>query len=222
MTFSIAAVDRDTGETGCAVSSSSICVASRCAFAASGGAVLTQNVTNPALGPRALSLLANGFAPQEALDRLLRDERAPQWRQLLIVDSLGRSAVFDGDKALGVVGRADGDDCVAAGNLLASSQVPRAMVEAFETARGGLAERLILAMEAGLAAGGEAGPVYSAGLKVARPGIDWPVVDLRVDWHETPILLLRELWRRYQPQLEDYVTRAADPDAAPGYGVPGE
>jgi len=222
MTFSIAAVDRNTGETGCAVSSSSICVASRCAFTASGGAVLTQNVTNPALGSRALAMLADGFAPQEALDRLLMDERAPQWRQLLIVDSLGRTAVFDGDKALGVVGRASGKACIAAGNLLASSQVPQAMVAAFETAQGPLAERLILAMEAGLTAGGEAGPVYSAGVKVARPRVEWPIVDLRVDWHETPILLLRELWQRYRPQLEDYVTRAANPDAAPGYGVPGE
>ena len=222
MTFSIAAVCKETGETGCAVSSSSICVTSRCAFVGPGGAALTQNVTNPALGMQAIQLLKEGMAPQQVIDTLLQDEHYPQWRQLLVVDSRGRSALFDGEKALGIVGRAKGDGCVAAGNLLADSRVPLAMVKAFENSEGQLAERLILAMQAGVAAGGEAGPVYSAGLRVARPNIEWPVIDLRVDWHDSPIDSLYENWLRYAPQLEDYVMRAANPDAAPSYGVPGE
>ncbi|NRB57882.1 MAG: DUF1028 domain-containing protein [Salinicola sp.] len=222
MTFSIAARCAETGETGCAVSSSSICVASRCAFAGPNGAVLTQNVTNPALGPEGLALMAQGLSPQAAMTGLIEGEPAPQYRQLLLIDGEGRTAVYDGDNALGVVGRADGLDCVAAGNLLADAEVPRAMVTAFEQSEGPLAERLLIAMEAGLAAGGEAGDVFSAGVVVARPSETWPVVDLRVDWHDAPIAALRDLWVRYAPQLEDYVTRARQPDAAPGYGVPGE
>ncbi|WP_249975548.1 DUF1028 domain-containing protein [Vreelandella olivaria] len=222
MTFSIAAVCKQTGETGCAVSSSSICVTSRCAFVGPGGAVLTQNVTNPALGIKAIKLLSDGVASQLVIDTLLQEEHYPQWRQLLVVDSRGRSAIFDGEKALGIVGRAQGDGCVAAGNLLADSRVPEAMVEAFENAEGLLADRLMLAMQAGVVAGGEAGPVFSAGLRVARPSIVWPIIDLRVDWHESPIDTLRDNWLRYAPQLEDYVMRAANPDAAPSYGVPGE
>lgn len=222
MTFSIAARCAETGETGCAVSSSSICVAARCAFAGPGGAVLTQNVTNPALGPEGLALMAQGLSPQAALARLIEGEPAPQYRQLLLIDGEGRTAVYDGDNALGVVGRADGLDCVAAGNLLADAEVPRAMVTAFEQSDGLLAGRLLIAMEAGLAAGGEAGAVFSAGLVVARPEASWPVVDLRVDWHDAPIAELRGLWTRYAPQLEAYVTRARQPDAAPSYGVPGD
>ncbi|WP_129139599.1 DUF1028 domain-containing protein [Modicisalibacter coralii] len=222
MTFSIAARCAETGETGCAVSSSSICVAARCAFAGPNGAVLTQNVTNPALGPKGLELMAGGHSPQETLQQLLAGEAAPEYRQLLLIDGQGRTAVYDGDNALGVVGRADGVDCVAAGNLLADAKVPQAMVEAFEQSEGPLAERLLVAMEAGLAAGGEAGPVYSAGLVVARPDEPWPVINLRIDWAEAPIAGLRELWSRYAPQLEDYVARARKPDAAPSYGVPGD
>jgi len=222
MTFSIAARCAKTGETGCAVSSSSICVAARCAFAGPGGAVLTQNVTNPALGPRGLALMAAGLSPQETLAQLLEGESSPQYRQLLLIDGQGRTAVFDGENALGVVGRADGRDCVAAGNLLADTAVPRAMVTAFEQSAGPLAERLLIAMEAGLAAGGEAGPVYSAGLVVACPDESWPITNLRIDWGDDPIAGLRDLWTRYAPQLEDYVARARKPDAAPSYGVPGE
>ena len=77
-------------------------------------------------------------------------------------------------------------------------------------------------MQAGLAAGGEAGPVHSAGLYLVRD-VSWPVADLRVDWAEAdPIRALVNLWGLYKPQLEDYVTRAIDPTAAPSYGVPGD
>ncbi|ANF56639.1 DUF1028 domain-containing protein [Halotalea alkalilenta] len=222
MTFSIAARCAQTGELGCAVVSSSICVTSRCAFVSPDGAVLTQNVTQPALGIQALALLAEGLDPQRAIERLLQDEPYPQWRQLSVIDAHGRSAAFDGERALGVVGRSIGQDCLAAGNLLADAGVPQAMVNAFERSTGALAERLVVALEAGLAHGGEAGPVHSAGIKVARPGYAWPVVDLRVDWGDAPIAGVRELWTRYALEVEDYLTRANAPDAAPSYGVPGD
>ncbi|MGR4001169.1 MAG: DUF1028 domain-containing protein, partial [Alphaproteobacteria bacterium] len=116
-------------------------------------------------------------------------------------------------------------DMVAAGNLLANTEVPRAMVDDFAGSRGlGLhfGERLLAALEAGLARGGEAGAVHSAGLLVVRDQ-PWPLVDLRVDWSESnPVEELRRLWQVYYPQMEDYVVRALDPARAPGFGVPGD
>ena len=96
------------------------------------------------------------------------------------------------------------------------------MVEAFLGASGHLGDRLLVAMRAALAAGGEAGPVHSAGLMLVRE-VAWPVADLRVDWTEDcPIAGLAALWDLYRPQLDAYVTRALDPVAAPSYGVPGD
>jgi uncharacterized Ntn-hydrolase superfamily protein len=78
------------------------------------------------------------------------------------------------------------------------------------------------ALSAGVAAGGEAGPIHSAGLLVVRD-VSWPIIDLRVDWaDEDPVAELTSLWERYQPQVEDYIRRALDPAAAPSFGVPGD
>jgi uncharacterized Ntn-hydrolase superfamily protein len=96
-----------------------------------------------------------------------------------------------------------------------------AMVEAFAGSKGHLGERLMQALEAGLKAGGEAGPVHSAGLKVADR-LDWPLIDLRIDWAEEPIGMLRQAWEVYAPQMGAYVQRAEDPTKAPSYGVPGD
>jgi uncharacterized Ntn-hydrolase superfamily protein len=222
MTFSIAARCAETGAFGVAISSSSICVASRCAFVRAGaGAALTQNVTDPRLGPRALDLMAEGLSAVDALARVAREAEHIGWRQLATVDRTGGTAHHTGAKALGTHAVAEGQGCIALGNLLADPGVPRAMIAGFTNARGHLAERLLIGLESGLAAGGEAGPVRSAGLLVAdrQP---WPVVDLRVDWHERPIAALRALWTEYAPQLDAYVIRALDPDAAPTFGVPGD
>jgi uncharacterized Ntn-hydrolase superfamily protein len=93
-------------------------------------------------------------------------------------------------------------------------------VSAFESASGHLGARLLEALRAGGARGGEAGPVHSAGLLVVRE-VSWPIVDLRVDWHEDPLGALAALWQIYSPQIDDYVRRALDPGGAPSYGVPG-
>ena len=114
-----------------------------------------------------------------------------------------------------------GADAAAAGNLLASPAVPGAMIAAFEVGTGHLGDRLLRALRAGLDAGGEAGPLHSAGLLVVRE-VSWPIVDLRVDWHDDPIAALEELWRLYAPQIDDYVRRAIDPGRAPNFGVPGD
>ncbi|KTT05199.1 major pilin protein fimA [Pseudomonas oryzihabitans] len=223
MTFSITARCAETGQFGIAISSSSIAVGARCPWLRPGvGAVSSQNITLPALGPRTLDALALGLAPSEALAQSLAGDPYASYRQVTVIDGQGRSAHHSGAHTLGVHHACSGRDCVAAGNMLASPAVVDALVEAFERTPGVLAERLVQAMQAALAAGGEAGPVHSAALLVVGEP-SWPIVNLRVDWAEAdPIGQLADLWRAYQPQLQDYLDRAVRPDLAPGYGVPGD
>jgi len=204
-----------------AISSSSPAVAARCAHARAGvGVVASQNITDPRLGPRGLDLAASGLDAEAIVAELSADLRS-RFRQIAVVDRAGRSATFSGSRTLGLHGAVQRRGVAAAGNLLASQAVPAAMVEAFEASEGDLAERLLISLEAGLAAGGEAGPVRSAGLLVVRE-VAWPVVDLRVDWSQTPIFALRELWEIYAPEVENYVRRALAPEEAPSFGVPGD
>lgn len=222
MTFSIAGRCARTGAVGGIVTSSSIAVPSRCLWASRDGVVLSQNVTDPRLGQIGLDELARGFGAQAVLERLATARAHGQWRQLAVLDAAGFSAWRTGERGLGVHAGVSGANCVAVGNLLANEDVPAAMIEAFaEHASRALPERLLRALEAGLAAGGEAGPVQSAGLCVFD-GASWPVAELRVDWSDQPIADLRALWTRYEPQMNDYVLRATDPTRAPSYGVPGD
>jgi uncharacterized Ntn-hydrolase superfamily protein len=224
MTFSIVGRCEKTGQLGLAISSSSISVGARCPWArARVGAVATQNVTLPALGPQILDLLEREqLAPDEALDRGLRASEWSEYRQVTVIDSHGRTAMFTGKEALGVHHAVAGNQCVGAGNLLAGKQVIDAMVKAFESTQGVLADRLIQALHAAVEAGGEAGPVHSAALKIVDTQV-WPVVDLRVDWaDDDPIGRLDALWQAYRPQMQDYIVRALNPTTAPRYGVPGD
>lgn len=224
MTFSIVARCAETGQFGTAISSSSPAVAARCAFARAGvGAVASQNVTNPALGPLMLDAMAAGQGAAGAVAAAVAAEAHPDYRQLLAVDSAGRTAIHSGAKALGIWTSAEGKDCASGGNLLANDAVPAAIVKGFEEASGALGDRLIAAMRAGLAAGGEAGPVHSAGLLIVdRQG--WPYAELRCDWapEACPIEDIARAWEAYAPQAEAYVTRALNPTDAPSYGVPGD
>lgn len=222
MTFSIVARCARTGQFGMAISSSSPAVAARCAHVRAGvGAVASQNITDPALGPLVLDQLEAGLSAADALQAVTTGRPHIDYRQLLAVDREGRTAIHSGCQVLGVWGEARATDCAAGGNLLAGELVPMAMVEAFTGAKGHLGERLMLALEAGLKAGGEAGPVHSAGLKVADR-LSWPLVDLRIDWADDPIGMLRAAWDTYAPQMGAYVQRAEDPTQAPSYGVPGD
>ena len=222
MTFSLVARCTRTGQVGMAISSSSPAVAARCAHVRPGvGAVASQNVTDPSLGPLVLDRLADGLSAGDALNAVVAGRSHINYRQLLVVDREGGVAIHSGAEVLGVWGEAKGVDCAAGGNLLAGPGVPAAMVAAFETSAGHLGERLMQALEAGLAAGGEAGPVRSAGLKVAD-WLDWPLVDLRIDWADDPVGMLRAAWGVYAPQMVAYVQRAVDPTKAPSYGVPGD
>ena len=224
MTFSIVGRCAETGQLGIAISSSSIAVGARCPWVRGGvGAVSTQNITLPALGPEILDLLEQGAGASEALDKALTTHGFSQYRQVTVIDHHGATALFTGSEALGVHNAVAGDQCVAAGNLLSSPHVIEAMVAAFEGSTGeALADRLLAAMNAAMAAGGEAGPVHSAAMSVVSDLL-WPIVDLRVDWSEhDPIGELGKLWSAYRPQMQDYVTRALDPTKAPSYGVPGD
>jgi uncharacterized Ntn-hydrolase superfamily protein len=222
MTFSLAARCSRTGQMAVAVSSSSPAVGARCAHVRAGvGAVTTQNVTDPRLGPRALDLLALGVTAEQACAVLRATAPHAEHRQVTLVDAAGHTACFSGARVLGVNGSARAPNAVAAGNLLANASVPSAIVAAFGTSEGELGGRVLAAMAAGLAAGGEAGPLHSAALLVVDR-VAWPVTDLRVDWSDTPLADLQALWALWQPQMSAYVTRALDPDAAPGYGVAGE
>ena len=223
MTFSIVGRCPESGQLGIAISSSSIAVGARCPWMRAGvGAVATQNVTLPALGPQILDLLENGkFDPAAALDRVLGASEWSEYRQVTVIDGQGRTAFFSGKEALGTHHAVAGKQCVAAGNMLTGVEVIEAMVPAFEQASGTLADRLLAAMHAAMAAGGEAGPVHSAALGIVGD-VCWPIVDLRVDWaDDDPIGQLDGLWQAYRPQMQDYLTRALNPTAAPSYGVPG-
>ena len=221
MTFSLIARCARTGQFGMVIASSSPAVAARCAHVRAGvGVVASQNVTDPGLGPLILDQLAQGQTAQVALDHVAAGRAHIDYRQLLVVDAAGGQAIHSGAQVLGVWGQAMGRDCAAGGNLLADAGVPQAMVAAFEAATGHLGNRLMQALQAGLAAGGEAGPVHSAGLKIADV-LDWPLVDLRIDWADDPIEMLAAAWAVYRPQMASYVQRAVDPTVAPSYGVPG-
>jgi uncharacterized Ntn-hydrolase superfamily protein len=207
---------------GVAVASSSIAVASRCANVRAGvGAALSQNVTDPNLGRRALDLIESGKSAQDVIALFIREHPFMAWRQLVLVPSVGAPALFSGDRTLGITGESISRDCAAAGNLLANPSVPASMTQAFEESDGHLADRLLRALGAGLKAGGEASPLHAAGVQVAAQ-LSWPIVDLRVDWSDHPIQQLCFLWELYQPQLDAYVQRAQSPDAAPAYGVAGD
>jgi len=218
MTFSIAGRCSRSGMFGIALTTSSICVASRCPWArAEVGAVLTQNFTDPAMGPRGLDLLGEGFNASQVIQRLIGENKHPAYRQLAAIDREGRTSYYSGEKTLGIHAAAEGENCVAIGNLLAHPKVPQQMIAAFmKFPEQHLAHRLVLALEKGLEAGGEVNPVKSAGLLVVH-NQPWPLVDLRVDWHDSPIIMLRELWERYEPQMNTFLLWALSPDRVPPF-----
>jgi uncharacterized Ntn-hydrolase superfamily protein len=219
MTYSIAARCERTGMFGVAVTTSSIAVGSRCAFARAGvGAVLTQHRTDPRLGPRGLDLLAQGHSASEVIEALTKGNATIGWRQLVVIDSKGGTASFHGERIKSVHSAHSGASCIAAGNILRNTDVTRAMVEACDADPAlALPERLVRAMEAGYAAGGELKQVKSAALLVVdkEPSA---YVDLRVDYDPRPLEQLRWLWEIYEPSAGIYVARAVDPDSVPGGG----
>ena len=217
MTYSILGRCARTGQFGAAVTTSSIAVGSRVPHVAPGlGGVLTQHRTDPRLGPRGLELLRSGCSAEETLAALAASTPHHKWRQLAVLDAQGRSAHFHGAAVKPALNAVHVPDCVALGNILANDRIPAAMAASFlDSADQPLAERLVRAMEAGEAAGGEGKPVISASIVVMEKEI-FPLVDLRVDLAPDAITALRTLWDAYAPSVREFVTRAVDPDAAPG------
>lgn len=221
MTFSVLGTD-GTGAVGMAVTSSSPAVAARCVHLRAGvGGAASQNVTDPRLGTELLDALEAGASARGALDGVVRKHQLIEYRQLTVLRLDGDGATFSGAESLGLHSDRVGSGVVAAGNMLAGIEVVDALVDTFESSTGELEERLLSALAAGLAAGGEVGPVHSAGLAVVRQ-VPWRETDLRVDWSEKPISELGELLDVWLPQRDDYVTRGLNPAAAPSYGVPGD
>ena len=223
MTFSIVARCAERGQFGMAVSSSSPAVAARCAYARAGvGAVASQNVTDPRLGPGTLDAMAAGMDAKTAIASVIAAADHTEFRQLLAVDSTGQTEIFSGTKTLGIHAEHHSHNAAAAGNLLANTTIPDARVAAVHAAGGHLGDRLIAARQAGLAAGGEAGDLHSAGLLIVDQQ-QWPLVDLRCDWTtDCPIAAIKTAWDIYKPQMDAYLTRALNPASAPSYAVPGD
>jgi uncharacterized Ntn-hydrolase superfamily protein len=212
MTFSLAGRCERTGAVGAVIASASMAVAARCVAVRAGvGAVCSQSTSDPRLREALLEAMAGGAAAGDALAAIVGRTPDIAYRQLAAVDAAGRSASYSGELALGEATHVCAPGAAAAGNLLADRGVPAAMLAAFTDRAGeSLGDRLIAALQAGLAAGGEVSPVRSAGMVIAESE-PWPVTDLRVDWHTDPVAELAAFWRLWQPQAELYVRRALSP-----------
>lgn len=213
MTFSIAACDKETGAFGVAVSTKFFGVGSLCPFVEAGvGAVATQAFVNPTFGPRGLRLLAEGSSAQEALDTLIASDEGREHRQLHIVDRQGRVAAWTGKETVVWAGHDPRSGFSVAGNMLTGEPTIMMMAEAYEANRGvEFAERLLRALEAGQAAGGDKRGRQSAALKIATTE-EYPYLDIRVDDHADPVVELRRLFeeakREYLPFKQFLPSRA--------------
>lgn len=213
MTFSVLGHCPSTGQFGVATTTSGFGVGARVPWARAGlGAVATQHRTDPRLGARGLALLASGCSAAETVAALAASTPDHKWRQLGVIDGQGRTAFFHGALVKPRAGAAQGPGVLALGNILANDDVLPAIAAAFERHTGPLAERLIAALEAGEAAGGEHGAIASAALLVVARE-DFPLIDIRVDRHSAPLAELRALWMEYAPQSELYVRRAVEPES---------
>lgn len=217
MTFSIAGLCPHTGAYGCAMATSSMAAGARAVFVAPGaGVVLSQARSDPRLGEIGLARLRAGDDARAAIAAMIAAWPHAGWRQLAVLDLRGGKAANTGEHCTEAKGERFGDGVIAVGNGLANESVVGAMIEGYAMAADrSLPDRLIAGLEAGLAAGGEAFPLRSAALKVARPGVPLLPIDLRVDLSETPIADLRRYWVMWEPMSEGYVQRCVDPANSP-------
>ncbi|MGW1508598.1 DUF1028 domain-containing protein [Streptomyces sp. NPDC002394] len=223
MTFSL--LVRDGARFGVVASSSSPAVFARVAHLRPGvGAAASQNITDPTLGTSLLAGLAEHADAERALADVTgaaRNAGTIAYRQLTVLGRSGAGFAHSGARTLGTYASATADGAVAAGNMLSGTHIPGVLLDAYAAAGGELEERLLTALRAAVAAGGEEGPVHSAGLAVVAD-VGWRVTDLRVDWAEDPVDRLGDLLDVWLPQRDDYVRRGLDPSSAPSYGVPGD
>lgn len=217
-TFSVVGRCARTGMLGVAITTSDLAVGSRCPYVTPGvGAVSTQALTEPRLGPKALKLLEGGLSADEAFKKVETEDPHIERRQLGIVSSNGDSAARTGDMNKLWAGHVTARDLVAMGNGLVGEGVVTAMTETFENTKDeNLELRLLMAVEAGQQAGGETDdmtPYHSAALLVYADQ-SFPRVDLRVDDHPDALSELRRIFDLYRPKIDYFSLRATDPEAA--------
>ena len=224
MTFSIAGRCARTGRLGVAVSTAVPAVGMLCPFARPGvGAIATQAFVNPYLGADGLDLLAQGLSAQETLDRLVAGDPGREVRQLGIVDAQGRSAAFSGRACTGWFGHRTGEDFSAQGNILVGEETIAAMAAAFAAhADEDLPERLLRALEAGQAAGGDKRGRQSAALYVVDRETAYAYVDLRVDEHPDPVAELRRVFEVVKERQLSFINRLPTRDNPLGGMTPEE
>jgi uncharacterized Ntn-hydrolase superfamily protein len=200
-TFSIVARDPKTGDLGVAVQSHWFNVGSIVTWAEAGvGAVATQATVEPAYGPRGLALLREGKSARDALAQLLAADSEREVRQVAIIDARGNVAAHTGKQTIAMAGHQTGDGFSVQANIMADAKVWPAMAKAYQTKQGPLAERLLAALDAAQAAGGDLRGMQSAailivdGTKSTEP-YKHIKLNLRVDDSPKPLEELRRLWR---------------------------
>ena len=197
MTFSIIARDPESGIFGVAVSTAVPCTGAIVPHVKAGvGAIATQSYANVRLGIDGLRLLELGLSPEAALMSLLAEDEQAGLRQCAGIDSRGRVFAYSGDQCVDWYGHRLGENYSVQGNMLVGKETIDAMAESFERSSGHLAVRLLEALEAGQAAGGDKRGRESAALLVAPPpgGDPWSNIDLRVDMHPEPVAELRRIF----------------------------
>jgi uncharacterized Ntn-hydrolase superfamily protein len=218
MTFSIIGRCARTGAFGAAITTSDLAVGGRCVRLAHGkGAMLSQHRTDSRLGDFGISLLAAGKSADETVSEVCNSTNDIEWRQIGALDAKGQGSVYHGRRMYSIYTHSIGADCLALGNILANDQITRSMANAFVANPDlPLGERLMRALEAGSAAGGEIkGPLRSAAVRVTgEHGID--ALDLRVDISErTAVDDLRRLVDAYANRAEILRDVALNPDGIP-------
>ena len=202
-TFSIVGYDPATGDLGVTVATKYIAVGSRVPHAEPRvGAIAVQAYANPELGPKGMALLAEGMPPDEVVRDLMTHDEGRDYRQLGIVDALGRACSYTGSKCEAWAGGMTGLYCAAQGNMLLGQATVEAMIDWFTSHEGRLADRLVDALRAGERAGGDKRGRQSSALLVVRPSVrpatpHNSLVDLRVDSHPNPCERLRSLLDEY-------------------------
>lgn len=211
-TFSIIAFDPATSELGVGVQSRAFGAGAAVPWAEAGvGAVATQAAANRTYGPKAMALLKQGLSPAEVVKRITDEDQGRDTRQVAVIDVKGRMAAYTGKRVIdrnfdpkdrvhlgGYAGSIAGKNYSVQGNTLASEEVLKAMAQAYENSKGGLAERLMDALDAGQSKGGDTRGMQSAGILVVRPIADANtttdrVMDIRVDDAPNPFKELRRV-----------------------------
>ena len=207
MTFSIVARDPQAGESGIAVQSKFLAVGAVVPWAKAGvGAIATQSWANTSYGPRGLELLASGLSVQETLAQLIGEDDGRASRQVGIVGVDGQPATFTGDQCFPWAGGQVGEHYTCQGNILVGEDTVLAMARTFEQTTGRLCDRLVAALAAGQAAGGDSRGQQSAALLVVRQGGGYGgfndrFIDLRIDDHPQPINELKRILQLHKLYL---------------------